>query len=145
MVELIIIMHIIKQTDARLLPNNNSQHCWILHVASVCTPCCMLLRVVGSCCAKFETGQTFQLQCWIRLHSSSNIAGDAHAYHTWSPQSYGLYPSHDTLQVSTLLAQQCGELVRPFASSLRLDADLRYREKQVVTMSQLKPSSSKGG
>ena len=25
----------------------------------VCTPCCMLLRVVGSCCAKFETGQTF--------------------------------------------------------------------------------------
>ena len=25
----------------------------------VCTPCCMLLRVVGSCCTKFETGQTF--------------------------------------------------------------------------------------
>ena len=25
----------------------------------VCTPCCMLLRVVGSCCAKFETSQTF--------------------------------------------------------------------------------------
>ena len=33
---------------------------WMLHVASVCTYCCMLLRVVGrSCCAKFETGQTF--------------------------------------------------------------------------------------
>ena len=40
---------------------NNSQHCWMLiHVASVCTPCCMLLCVVGSCCAKFETGQTFE-------------------------------------------------------------------------------------
>ena len=25
----------------------------------VCTPCCMSLRVVGSCCTKFETGQTF--------------------------------------------------------------------------------------
>ena len=25
-----------------------------------CTPCCMLLRVVGSYCAKFENGQTFQ-------------------------------------------------------------------------------------
>ena len=35
------------------------QHCWMLYDASVCTPCCTLLRVVGSCCAKFETGQTF--------------------------------------------------------------------------------------
>ena len=32
----------------------------ILHVASVCTPCCMLLDVVACWCAKFETGQTFQ-------------------------------------------------------------------------------------
>ena len=32
----------------------------MLHVASVCTPCCMLLNVVACCCAKFETGQTFQ-------------------------------------------------------------------------------------
>ena len=31
----------------------------MLHVVSVCTPCCMLLRVFGSCCGKFETGQTF--------------------------------------------------------------------------------------
>jgi len=46
------------QTDATLL-TNNSQHCWMLHVASVCTPCCMLLDVVACCCAKFETGQTF--------------------------------------------------------------------------------------
>ena len=47
------------QTDATLLANN-SQNCWMLHVASVCTPCCMLLDVVACCCAKFETGQTFQ-------------------------------------------------------------------------------------
>ena len=37
------------QTDATLLANY-SQHCWMLHVASVCTPCCtscwMLLRKV---------------------------------------------------------------------------------------------------
>ena len=33
---------------------------WMLHVASVCTPCCMLLDVPACCCAKFETGQTFQ-------------------------------------------------------------------------------------
>ena len=42
------------QTDAILLANN-SQHCWMLHVASACTPCCMLLDVVACCCAKFET------------------------------------------------------------------------------------------
>ena len=47
------------QTDATLLANN-SQHCWMLHVASVSIPCSMLLDVVA-CCAKFETGQTFQL------------------------------------------------------------------------------------
>ena len=47
------------QTDATLL-TNNSQHYWMLHVASVCTPCCMLLDVVACCCAKFETGRTFQ-------------------------------------------------------------------------------------
>ena len=46
------------QTDTTLL-TNNSQHCWMLHVASVCTPCCVLLNGVACCCAKFETGQTF--------------------------------------------------------------------------------------
>ena len=33
--------------------------CWMLHVAAVCTPCCMLLDDVACCFAKFETGQTF--------------------------------------------------------------------------------------
>ena len=34
------------QTDASLLANN-SQRCWMLHVASVGTPCCMLLHVIA--------------------------------------------------------------------------------------------------
>ena len=45
-----------------LLPSaacKRTQHCWMLHVASVCTPCCVLLNGVACCCAKFETGQTF--------------------------------------------------------------------------------------
>ena len=71
---------------------NNSQHCWISQCASVCTPCCRLFRVVGSCCAKFETSQTFKpttpqhsyffcdrwsivQQCWIRLHSLPTLLG----------------------------------------------------------------------
>ena len=58
-------------------------------------------------------------QCWIRLHNSSNIVGAAHAHYAWFTKTYGLYPSHDALQVPTLLARQCWELLRPFARSLR--------------------------
>ena len=69
------------QTDATLLANN-SQHCWISRVASVCT--LTLFYVVGSCCTKFETGQKFidvqtdgttpnmlGQQCWEFLHINS--------------------------------------------------------------------------
>ena len=77
-------------------------------------------------------------QCWIRLQSSSNIVGATHAYYAWFTKTYGLYPSHDALQVPTLLgvvasvcrplptrtqqlpaslAPQCWELLRPFARS----------------------------
>jgi len=80
-------------------------------------------------------------QCWIRLHGSSNIVGATHAHYAWITKTYGLYSSHDALQVpnllgvvasvctplptrtqqlSTLLAQQCWELLRPFACSLTL-------------------------
>ena len=38
---------------------NNSHHYLMLYDLSVCTPCYMLLDAVGSCCAKFETGETF--------------------------------------------------------------------------------------
>ena len=137
------------QTDASLLANN-SQHCWMLHIASVCTPCFMLLDVAACCCAKFETSQTCQpttpnifflfrdrrsllQQYWIRLRSSSNIVGATHAHYAWITKTYGLYSSHDALQVPNLLGvvasvctplptrtQQCRELLRPFARSLKL-------------------------
>ena len=55
----------------------------MLHVASVCTPCCMLLDVVACCCAKFETGQTFSpvqkagtlldVTCCDRLHTLLHV------------------------------------------------------------------------
>ena len=146
------------QKDATLVANN-SQHCWMLHVASVCTA---LLHVVACCCTKFETGQTFQPTTpnisfvpWSpkrsatmldALHSSSNIVGATHAHYAWFTKIYGLYPSHDALQVPklfgvvtsvctplptrtqqlpTLLTQRCWELLRPFASSLTLDDSFR--------------------
>ena len=46
------------QTGATFLANN-SQHCWMLDVGSLCTLCCILLDVVVFRCAKFETCQTF--------------------------------------------------------------------------------------
>ena len=107
----------------------------MLHVASVCTPCCMLLDVVACCCAKFETDQTFQ-------PTTPNIlfVGAPHAHYAWITKTYSLYSSHDALQVPTLLgvvasvctlptrtqqlptllAQQCWELLRPFERSLTL-------------------------
>ena len=132
---------------------NNSQHCQMLHVASVCTPCCVLLDVVA-CCLKpvklfsqqlptfllFRDRQSVAQQCWIRLHSSSNIIWARHAHYAWFTKTCVLYPSHDALQVPTLLgvvayvctplptltqqlptllAQQCWELLRLFARSVR--------------------------
>ena len=66
-----------------------------------------------------------RVQTQIRLssdfisHSSSNTVAATQACYTFSSKSYGLYPSHDALQVQTFLAQQCCDLLRPFARSLR--------------------------
>ena len=103
------------QTDTTLL-TNNSQHCWMLHIASVCTPCCMLLDVVAQSLKPvknfsqqlptfllFRDRRSVAQQCWIRLHCSCNIVGAAHAHYAWFTKTYGLYPSHDALQVPTLL------------------------------------------
>ena len=61
----------------------------------------------------FRDRRSVAQQCWIRLHSSSNIVGATHAYYAWFTKTYGLYPSHDALQVPTLLgavSSVCGPL-----------------------------------
>ena len=121
--------------------------------------CCMLLRVVAQSLKPvklfsqqlptfllFRDRRSVAQQCWIRLHSSSNIVWATHAHYAWFTKTYGLYPSHDALQVPTLLGvvasvctplptrtqqlptlltQRCWELLRPFASSLTLDDSFR--------------------
>ena len=83
----------------------------------------------------FRDRRSVAQQCWIRLHSSSNIVGVTHAHYAWFTKAYGLHPFHDALQVPTLLgvvasictplptrtkevrtllAQHCWELLRPF-------------------------------
>ena len=137
-------------------PCKRTQHCWPTTPNVVG---CNILRPfahhVACCCAKFETVKLFSQQlptfllfrdrrsvaqqCWIRLHSSSNIVGAAHAHYAWFTKTYGLYSSNDALQVPTLLgvvasvstplptctqqlptllAQQRWELLRPFARGL---------------------------
>ena len=74
--------------------------------------CCVrlhtLLHVVGCCCVKYEPVKFFSQQlptfllfrdrrsvaqqCWIRLHSSSNIVGATHAHYAWITKTYGLIP-----------------------------------------------------
>ena len=51
----------------------------------------------------FRDRRSAAQRCWIRLHSSSNIVGATHADYAWFTKTYGLYPSHDVLQVPTLL------------------------------------------
>ena len=112
--------------------------------------CWMLLRVVAQSLKPvklfsqqlptfllFRDRRSVAQQCWIRLHSSSNIVGATHAHYACFTKTYGLYPSHDALQVPnllgvvasvctpraqqlpTLFAQHCWELLRPFACVLR--------------------------
>ena len=124
---------------------NNSQHCRDrLHtlldvVAQSLKPVKVLSRQLPTFFCSVNRRSVAQ-QCWIRWHSSSNIVGATYAHYTWCQTSYGLYPSHFAPQVPTmlgvvasigtplptrvqqplsLLAQQCWELLRPFALSLR--------------------------
>ena len=121
-------------------PCKRTQHCWPTTPNIV--GCYMLLRVVAQSLKPvklfsqqlptfllFRDRRSVAQQCWIRLHSSSNIVGVTHPHYAWITKTYGLYFSHDALQVPnllptrtqqlpTLLAQQCWEFFRPFARSL---------------------------
>ena len=99
---------------------HNSQHCWTLRVSSVCTPCCILLDVVACCCAKFETGETFQpttpnisFVAWSQKRSATMLGpfaqllqhcrGHARSLRMDYKDLWVIYSSHDTLQVPNLL------------------------------------------
>ena len=119
--------------------------------------CWMLLRVVAQSLKPvklfsqqlptfllFRDRRSVAQQCWIRLHSYSNIFGATHAHYAWITKTYGLYSSHDVLRVPNLLGvvtsvcrplptrtqQQCWELLRPFARSLNLFQTLTNNTQQ---------------
>ena len=117
-----------------LKPREPTQHCWpttpnivgcyMLRSFAHPVACCwMLLRVVAQSLKPvklfsqqlptfllFRDRRSVAQQCWIRLHSSSNIVGAKHAHYAWITKAYGLYSSHDASQVPNLLrviAQVC--------------------------------------
>ena len=120
------------QTDATLLANK-SQHCWAQHVASVCTACWHLLRVVGTCwmlladvwnSSNIWRNKSQHFFCSVDTEAKPNIVGSICTE----------YPTMlDTMLISFLLfllrfrkqnaahlqrcatdSQQCRELLRPF-------------------------------
>ena len=126
-------------------PCKRTQYCWattpkivgcymLRTSAHPVACCCVLLRAVAQ---SFETGQTFKpttpnisfdpwapkvvQQCWIRLHSSSNIGGATHSHYTWSQSLMGC-----TFARCTAGPQHCWELMlRPFARSSILHEAIR--------------------
>ena len=113
--------------------------CWMLLLVVLQKPVKLFSQQLSTFLS-FRDRQSVAQQCWIRLHNSSNIVGATHAHYASITKTYGLYSSHDALQVPTLLgvvasictplptrtqqlptllAQQCWELLRPFARSHR--------------------------
>ena len=95
----------------------------MLHVASVCTPCCMLLDVVAQSLKPvklfsqqlptfllFRDRRSVAQQCWIRLHSSSNIVGPTHAITHGLQRLMGCI-----LPTMHRRSQYCWELLHPFS------------------------------
>ena len=155
---LLILITWISELDIDIVkPRANGRNivgCYMLQPFAHPVACCCVL--LGFACAEYEAikllsqqlptsllfsdRRSIARQCWIRLHSSSNIVRVTHAHYSWCTKTYGLYPSHDALQVPTLfgvvvsactplptrmqqlltlLAQQCWELLRSFARTLR--------------------------
>ena len=107
--------------DAALLTNRpNIVGCYMLRPFACCW---MLLRVVAQSLKPvklfsqqlptfllFRDRRSVAQQCWIRLHSSSNIVGATHAHYACFTKTYGLYSSHNALRVPA-----SWELLHPFA------------------------------
>ena len=140
------------QTDATLLDVTCCVRLHnLLHVVAQSLKPVKLFSQQLSTFLLFRDRRSVAQQCWIPLHSSSNIVSVTHAHYAWFTKTYGLHPSHDALQVppllgvvasvcrplpirtqqlSTFLAQQCWELLRPFARSSReSEKKVKWRER----------------
>ena len=88
----------------------------LLHVAQSLKPV-KLFRQQLTTFLFFGDCRSVAQQCWIRLHSSSNIV-EATNVHLLGVVASVCRPLPTRTQLPTLLAQQCWELLHPFARSL---------------------------
>ena len=79
-------------------PCKGTQHCWVLHLASVCTTCCMLSGVAAQNLKPVNTTPNISFVPWSTKRSATML------------KSCGLYLSDDELQVR----QHCWGLLHPF-------------------------------
>ena len=78
--------------------------CWmLLHVVAQSLKPVKLFSQQLPTFLLFRDRRSVAQQCWIRLHSSSNIVGATYAHYAWFTKTSGLYPSQDVLQVPTML------------------------------------------
>ena len=94
----------------------------------------------------FRDHRSVAQQCWIRLHSSSNIVGATYAHYTWLQRLMGcilptmhcrsqtcwelLHPFAHHCQHTRNNSQHCWELLRPFARSLTVhNMNSKYKRK----------------
>ena len=97
---------------------NNSQHCWMLHVASVCTPCCF---IVACCCELLRKvwNQHFFFSV-INERCATMLDLFAQLFTTLlgprTPITYGLQSLMDCILLTMhCRSQHCWELLHPFA------------------------------
>ena len=100
---------IVTSLHVSLKPRANGRKivgCYMLYPFAHPVACCwMLLRVVAQSLKPvklfsqqlptyllFRDRRSVSQQCWIRLHSSSNIVGATHAHYAWITKTYGLIP-----------------------------------------------------
>ena len=116
-----LVLELVLVVDANILycwpTTPNIVGCYMLRPFAHPVACCWMLLCVVAQSLKpvklfsqqlptfllFRDRRSVAQQCWIRLDSSSNIVGATHAHYAWFTKTYGLYPSHDALQVPTLL------------------------------------------
>ena len=121
------LIHCKSRNKVNVKPRANGRNivgCYMLRLFAHPVACCwMLLRVVAQSLKPvklfsqqlptfllFRDRRSVAQQCWIRLHSSSNIVGATNVHYAWFTKTLGCI-----LPTMHCRSQHCRELLHPFA------------------------------
>ena len=116
-------------------PCKRTQHCWMLNVASFCTPCCVLLGVVATVRALLQTRTqhiptSLDQQCW-KLSCPLQIAkiwGRRRRQKRRLKREFAFFQSSSLISPSHLLFQMKAN--SPGVEFLRTTTMFRQKEKE---------------